>query len=332
MRAKAASSGLLAIFLLATIAALVAGTRFRPANAAPIDPGGALLLIGFAAFAMVGALLTWKRPENSIGWMFLVGSVAYAVSAVLKELGFAQQASASPWVIYGSDSLFFVGLLLVMLVPAVFPTGRFLSRRWRWIGPSFALGLVLLQLWAWMRPCSNLVLRFPDADTLQPDCAQPVEEWFVRFPNPMGFTNLSMKGVWAAIGAFGPLFLVVAVVAGVISLFVRYRRGSNVVRAQLRWLVAILALLLPIQLVLILMDLSGIESSGVQLGDWLAAVGYLIAILGVPLAIGIAITKYRLYDIDVIISKTVTYGVLAAFITGVYALVVVGVGSLFGGG
>ena len=332
MKVAAASLGLLTVFVLASVAALVAGLGPRPDNVAPMDTVGVLLVVGFSAFAVVGAFLTLKQPGNSIGWLFLAGSVALAVGSALGELASSHASSTSAWVVYASASLFFLGLNLVLLVPALFPTGRFLSRRWQWIGASFGLGVLFIQVWAWMRPCSNVVLWLPDAATTQPDCAQPIEDWFVRFVNPMGFTNLDTEGLWSVVGAFGGLPSIVAAIAGVVSLFVRYRRGTSQVRAQLRWLVAVLALLLPTWIVLIVMDLSGLDSSGSHVGDWLSAIASLIAVVGIPLATGIAIVRYQLFDIDVVISKTVTYVVLAAFITGVYAVVVVGVGSLFGGG
>jgi signal transduction histidine kinase len=119
-------------------------------------------------------------------------------------------------------------------------------------------------------------------------------------------------------------------VAGVAALVVRYRRSRDDVRHQIKWFAATAALM-PVTVGLY--DLSiGVYGGKVALLTVLLVVVGLAAVVGTPLAIGVAILKYRLYDIDVVISRTLVYGALAAFITAVYVGIVVGVGTLIGSG
>ena len=183
--------------------------------------------------------------------------------------------------------------LVLTLGLLLFPDGRPVSPRWKWVGwysvAVMALGVVST---AWLyRPSST----FP----IDPEEAGGVAEQISD-------------------GTF--LLAAIAVAASIAALVVRYRRSSGVTRRQIRW-IAWGGTVLVTAFVL-LFALEGTAGEGIATWILLAAEAVLI------LSFAVAITKYRLYDVDVVISRTVTYGVLAALITGVYALVVVGVGSL----
>ena len=192
-------------------------------------------------------------------------------------------------------------LLVLTLGLLWFPDGMPPSPRWRWVG-WYSLAMIALAVisLAWMtRPSST-----------------------VPISNPADSSVAAEQLADAAI-----LLVLIGVVASVAALVVRYRRSSGVTRRQIRWIAwggfFLAAILIVSQLVEGTTGSSGASASG-----YLILAGEALLIL----SFSVAITKYRLYDIDVVISRTVAYGVLAALITGVYALIVVGVGSLLGGG
>ena len=189
---------------------------------------------------------------------------------------------------------FFLVLTLGLLL---FPDGRPPSPRWRWVGwvSVFAITLgVLASAWAY-RPSGTTAFNSP-GDSL-------------------------VGGVVALLG-------IVVVVASAASIVVRYRRSSGVTRHQIRW-IGWGGAFLAVAMVLILVNE---ESPTTSLAEWFVVVVLAAAELVVILSFWVAITKYRLYDIDVVISKTVTYGALAIVITAMYVAIVVGIGTVVGQG
>ena len=189
---------------------------------------------------------------------------------------------------------FFLVLTLGLLL---FPEGRPPSPRWRWVG--------------WLGVASITVGVASTAWDYRPSATIP-------FGAPVESATQA-----AALG-----LLLVAVVASISSLVVRYRSSSGATRHQIRW-IAWAGAFLAVTMFLILLEQ---ETTVAELSELFTLLLLAAAELVLILSFGVAITKYRLYDIDVVISKTVTYTVLAVLITGVYALVVVGVGSLLGRG
>jgi len=181
-----------------------------------------------------------------------------------------------------------LGLLL-------FPDGRPPSPRWRWVGWLSVVVIALTVLGSvWLYRPSSTTPYSADAEGLD-DVA------------------LALLGV-------------LAVVASVAAIVVRYRRSSGVTRHQIRWIAWGGAFLAATMFLLLIVNGATTVTSDLPAWLLLAAEAMLI------LSFAVAITKYRLYDIDVVISKTVTYGALAIFITAVYVGIVVGVGTLVGGG
>jgi signal transduction histidine kinase len=291
---------------LASLAMSLSYNLLHPLPAAlAVQQGGAATgwaAVAFnAAFTSVGALLVWKRPANPIGWLLCGTGVSYAAAtvALLVLLHFPR---ARPWANW-TGWLFLVGLGFVVFVLLLFPTGRLPSRRWRpvaWLAGAGLAGWVAGNTFA-----SPILTADPPT------------------PNPIGVGGLAGHVMRILAGGSG---LVVAAtgVAAVGSLFFRYRRARAVEREQLKWLVYAAGLIVAVELA---SQPAGKFLSPTAATDLQNLTGS-AAVALVPIAIGIAIFRYHLYDIDVVINKTLVYGSLAIFITGVYVAIVVGIGSL----
>jgi signal transduction histidine kinase len=260
------------------------------------------LLLGFIIFAGFGAFIASRVPRNPMGWLFLaVAGLAtlghfsgeYAEYAVATNPG---SLPAPQWVgwFYQFTWIPMVGLMGTFLF-LLFPDGRLPSPRWRPV--AWYAGAVLA--------AAFVLVAFEKG---------PIEE-HLPLDNPLGFLP---RGIGTAAEEVGTVFLVTAVILSVASLFFRYRRAGPEQRQQLKWFLYAGAFMIL----------------GFTLGDLLpeefGTVTFALVLLGLPIATAVAVLKYRLYDIDVVINKTVVYGVLAAFVTLIYVGIVVGIGTLVG--
>jgi signal transduction histidine kinase len=285
--------------LLLTVAALAVSAWFGVAsgdlmNAFAFTP---LLL----AFAVVGAIVASHRPANPIGWLFLAEGLGFAVGVATDTfakhaIGAGAAPSSVAWADWLGAVLGELGFLFALAV-LLFPDGRLPSRRWRVVGWLIIAGEALLLL---MAVTSSAALRAQISAVR----VSPVR----LIPDSVADPVVNVVQT-----AFLPL-----AVAAAVGLAVRYRRATPDVRHQIKW-VAYASLLTAVALLI----------SGLLFGNPLGAL--LTAGPLIPVAAGIAIFKYRLYDIDVVISKTIVYGSLAAFITAVYVLIVAGIGALGSG-
>jgi signal transduction histidine kinase len=262
---------------------------------------GTVAVVFIVGFATVGALLAWKRPANPIGWLLSATGLSYAFAA--GGLLLQQFPGTRAWGTW-FGWMYFLGIGFVTFVLLLFPTGSLPSRRWRPVAWAAAAAIA-----AW-------VLGNAFAPTLISSGPPPVR-------NPLGLAGPAGH-LFDVLGGAGAALVVATGLAAIVSLVFRYRRAGTVEREQLKWLVyagglivAALVVTVPIGQLLSPADANNLQnatSSG--------------AVALVPIAIGIAIFRYHLYDIDVVINKTLVYGLLAAFITGVYIAIVVGIGSL----
>ena len=240
-------------------------------------------------FATVGALLIWKRPANPIGWLMSASGASYtlAASAGLLLLHFPRTRAWGNWIGW----LFFFGMGFVVFVLLLFPTGSLPSRRWRPL--AWAAGVAMM---AWA--LGNTLASAPAGGSSSPlSVAGPAGQFF----NVLSRIGLSL--------------LLAAGAAAVVSLVFRYRRARTVEREQLKWLVYAGALIVVATLATVPIEkILGPGSTAANNLENAVTTG--TAAL-VPVAIGVAIFRYHLYDIDVVINKTVVYGSLAVFITGV---------------
>jgi hypothetical protein len=265
------------------------------------------LLLAFAAFMVVGAVIVAHRPGNAVGWIFSAIGLLTATGVLATE--YAAYASRtrpglSPGVVLAAwySSWWWYPTLVGVLVftPLVFPTGRLLSARWRPVAVVAAVGTAAIITLSALQP------------TLQG------EDHPVR--NPIGVAGVPdpEEGALGAI-LFGLLVLCSA--AAVTSVALRFRRARGVERQQLKWFTYAATLLV---LFLVLTDYLLPESGVVE-----ALYGLVVAL--VPVAAGVAILRYRLYDIDRLINRTLVYGLLTALLGAVYAAAVLVGGQLFGG-
>jgi len=244
-------------------------------------------------FATVGALLGWKRPANPIGWLMCGTALSYTVGDVgqLLFLRSVRTQALGNWL--GWAWLFGIGLVALVLL--LFPTGALPSRRWRPVAWAAAAGLA-----GWVVGNIFAPVIFT-ADS--------------RPANPFGIGGLAGKA-FLILAVGGAALIALSGVAAMVSLVFRYRRARTGERAQLKWLVYAAGLIVVANLATLgaPSQLQNAVTSG--------------ATAAVPVAIGVAIFRYHLYDIDLVINKTLVYGSLAAFITGVYVAIVVGIGAL----
>src|SRR5690349_13208124 len=263
---------------------------------------GTVAVAFVVGFATVGALLAWKRPANPIGWLLSATGLSYAFAVGgLLLLQFPRTRIWSSWLGW----LWFFGIGFVVFVLLLFPTGTLPSRRWRPVG------------WAAAAALAGWVIGNAFAPTII-SAGSPV------LRNPIGVAGPAGR-IFDVLAGAGAALIVATGLAALVSLVFRYRRAGTVEREQLKWLVyagglIVAALLTEIPIAQIL----GPSAASTNLQNAMSSG----AIALVPVAIGIAIFRYHLYDIDVVINKTLVYGSLAVFITGVYVAIVVGIGSL----
>ena len=280
------------------------------------------------AYPMVGALIASRLPSNPIGWIFCsVGllytaqrfSLAYADYAVVENL----TLPASEYAAWFSTLVDFTGLVLAgVLVMLLFPDGRLLSRRWQLVAWTAVLGAVLTALY----------------DAFYPGRVNPN----TYFENPFGFQGSYILGFttfeffWTS-AVVGEVLLLTSSLAALFSLFVRLHRARGDERQQLKWF---LYATVPAGLCFsfVLLSYSVFDFTYLVFGTPLEPFGQneqeisyvgVFALLFVPVFTYIAILKYRLYYIDVVINRTLVYGALTACVAGIYVLAVVALGALF---
>ncbi len=252
----------------------------------------------------MGLVLVRRRPSNAVGWLLLgIGLNVYVVfnsgnyAAVARSGYHGPLPIAEFFALLAANAWISFILMLLLFLPMLFPDGMLLSRAWR-IPIISGLVFALLALLGNLFLVTHVSADHPEI--LNPLANASLARVFQRF------VNLSVP------------FGLVALVGSLSSVVVRYRRGDRLQRQQLRWfLLALFLAAIPFLL--------GPDS----------VVSNLLIILFVPLlpiSIAIAVLRYRLYDIDIVINRALVYGALAAFITMVYVAIVVGIGRMIGSG
>jgi signal transduction histidine kinase len=268
-----------------------------------------IYVVIFMAFGVVGALVIGRQPRNAVGWLLLTVAVLAGLSFFAGEYanhGTRVDPGSLPgvaWAWWMGDFLW-VGILALptTFLLLLFPDGRVPSPRWRPV------------LW---------ILTAFFATALTGFALDPVT-YAGGYENPIGVD--AVRPVAQFLDGPGYLVLVALALVCAVSVVQRFRRADRQQRQQIKWFafaVAILVVYFVIDAVVTALDLPR--------GFWLDTVGSVIAFASLPVGIGIAILRHRLFDIDLVINRTVLFGLLAAFITAVYVGIVVGVGSLVGG-
>ena len=270
-------------------------------------PTTVILLTQMVSFSVVGALIASHRPENPIGWLFLAAALfygieiageEYAIYALFTNPGSLPLGAELAWL---TDWIWAPGFgIILVFLPLLFPDGHPPSRRWRgvgWLG-GLSIGLICvltsIVLWPERGPA---LLQLEGFGGEVEEWRSAVSEWVLKLGGPM---------------------LLLAGFGAVISLFVRFRRARGDERQQIKWFASAAAL-----------TLAWIIVAEQQSGEIVALTGLLV-IASIPVATGIAILRYRLYDIDRIINRTLVYGSLTVMLALLYFGGVSAIQALFG--
>jgi signal transduction histidine kinase len=265
-----------------------------------------LLVLAFSSIGAVGALIVARFPRNAVGWLFLATASLAATGFVADQLSTYDLVTrpgslgVGPWMAWVNSWIWilYFGPFLIF-VPLLFPDGRLASPRWRPVAWAAATAIGVAVVSTAFAPGS-------------------IEGTGFRVANPAGIDGV--KAVFEVAGAATFFTLVASLVLATISLVKRYRRSAGEERARFKWFVyGLMILLLTFILNIVLGFVLGNEEGNQILFD--------VGVVAVPVGAGMAILRHRIYDIDVVINRTIVVGALAAFVTVVYAALVVGIGA-----
>jgi signal transduction histidine kinase len=263
-------------------------------------------------FAAMGALVASRQHNNAVGWIFLAAGLSWALGATAQQYairtvfvapGSLPGAVVAAWL--GSWAFLPVLSLLGIFLPLLFPHGGLPSRRWR----IFALFIGVVAV------AAIVVDAFPPANLT------------INSGGELQNASLLATGQndqLANIAGLLQLLLAAGAVVAIAGMILRYRRATVEMRHQLKWFLFSGAILVA--------GVITTTFTSTNSGSSFGAAFFVLAALGLPVATGVAILKYRLYDIDVVISRTLVYASLAALITAIYVGIAVGIGSLVGSG
>ena len=254
------------------------------------------LIVGFYVYLLVGLVLVVKRPENPLSWVVLGVGVLPTFGAGLQEYAHyaivvrPEMPGDVPAALF-NQVWWFVNLAGVFVfVPLLFPTGHAPSPRWRWLVRFAMASLVTICVVAALDPVLEGQTGY-------------------RLANPIG---VAWGGEGGPAGGVIFIALVLCMLATLVSLPIRFRRARGIERQQMKWFV-----------------FAGLWTIGLPLLEfvgfapwWTEGILFDVALCLPPLAIGVAVLRYRLYDIDRLVSRTLTYAVLTAAVVGLYLLAV----------
>ncbi|MHB8674312.1 MAG: hypothetical protein ACYDAK_11640 [Candidatus Limnocylindrales bacterium] len=269
--------------------------------------GSGIWFVIFMWYAGVGAVLAVRRPGNAIGWILLalawsfvlVNAPVNATSADLRALTAAPWEEAKAWLTGWSGGAIFA---LFALLTVVFPSGRIPRGGWARVARPALIASAALVLLTAVAPTIAVTPAAADAS--------------IFVPNPLAL--FPTAAFWALFSKTDLTLPLVAMMAlGVISMLVRFRRSQGLERLQLRWMMAALAFVtVGVIAGEILLSVAGGSAHQVA---WIPA---LVALAMPPLAVGIAVLRYRLYEIDRIISRTIGWAAVTSILAAVFVAVV----------
>jgi signal transduction histidine kinase len=307
------SLAILGVGAVAALASMVTGS-----DTDPPDPFfGAVIVVVVASYTTLGRLIV-TRTGNRIGWVFLAMGAGAAIGFPAE--GYLQSSFREPYVatLPGTDVAGWIaGLVPAMIALAIpmlfllFPTGTPPTPRWRWVARLWLVGTVLSLVWLAFRPGS--IYGEPGRFSIE---------------NPFGLAFLDDAG-WLFLNV-GTAFVLGAAIASVVSLVVRFRRATGDERQQIKWLmfVGVTAASIFVTMFVLEAVLPPPSAGENSLDDLLWIPLVLVLLVGPPVATAIAVFRYHLYDLDVVISKTIVFAVLAVFITIAYVAIVAVAGAL----
>jgi hypothetical protein len=294
MRARTASwlAWSLSALTLLLVACVVVFTALQGAHRQ-----GLTFLIGVVSCVLVGGVVASRRPYNPVGWFFVVGAACfavgeatfrYAVYGIIVEPGALPAAEALAW---PQTWLWAPGVaLIVIFLPLYFPDGRLVSPRWR---PVLWLAILLS-------------VSFAVFSAVTPGEVSDVS----GVTNPLGIEAL--RPVLRVVEVVLVWMFPVVVFLSVASLIFRFWRSRGEERQQMKWLTYAFA---AMSIMILLTNwLDAVNSVLYPVVDTLTS----LVFAGIPVAAGIAVLKYRLYEIDLIINRTLVYGTLTVMLVLVY--------------
>jgi hypothetical protein len=269
--------------------------------------------IALLAYPTVGAIVASRRPKNLVGWilcgmglLFGVGAFADAYAYYTLGAGSDSLPGGMYMAWFSAELLWLPGLLLgSALLVLLFPNGRLLSRSWRAV------------VWLAVGGSAITALLFATS----PGRISPY-----RISNPFGIEG-NLRSILELLGRLGAAILLVCCVLAVISVFVRLQSAEGEERQQIKWFAYAAAVLLSTFFL-------GLPLAGViaAIGwGWAEPIPFVIGVLAIPAAVGVAMLRYRLYDIDVVINRTLVYGALTALLAAGYVATIMafqGISSL----
>jgi signal transduction histidine kinase len=271
-----------------------------------LDHGFPLLTLTAATGAIVGVLFLSRHPRHRIGWLFTIGQLATAAGQAAEAYGWAvldgnldgseTLAHLASWFANVTSMFLFASLAFLALLA---PDGRPPSRRWQPVAYLLGISLALFLV--------GLALVPP------------------REMEPSGAPNASVAAT--VLAGSGQVGMTVGLLLAGVALVVRLRRASGEERQQLRWIAAAVALVAATLMAIVVHNL---VRGGNVAADLRLVLVLSVALLAIPVATGIAVLRYRLYDIDLVIGTAVKAGVLAGFVTIGYVAVVTIAGTVLG--
>ena len=266
--------------------------------------GNSLIVIDVS----VGAIVASRRPENPVGWLLCLSGVATSISTFASQYAI-YALLARPDSLPAGEAMAWIAAWMLPVMNGVqvfylllFPTGQLPNRRWRWVAWLTVAYVLVGVTTAAFSPGASLGALGPIRNPLGIEGFTPIYKAVIYIMSPALFA------------------------AAVFSLFVRLRRAVGVERQQLKWLAYAAGGLAIVSILLII----SIAIDTPRWYEWAANAIVVVVPPGVPVAIGIAILRYRLYDIDLLINRTLVYGSLTAILAGVYFGTVTATQALFG--
>jgi signal transduction histidine kinase len=298
------------IWVLVTLSLVLLGVGLwlHAASNTGVELRRAAFSVGMSAGLLpVGALVALRQPRNAIGWIFLGLGVSVGLSAL--SGGYAEYWTSGAG---GSEGLGQAAAVYAtsgwvpwVLIPStflllIFPEGRLLpGKRWRIV--AWATGAGIASVWLGSALIPGALEDYPGVQ------------------NPIGYGGLADP-----LTGLGYLLVAVGLAGSVAAVVRRFRDGTPEQRDQIKWIAlagALIALVVPIAIALY--DVIGAATANVMI---------VAAVFCLPVAAGVAILRYRLYDIDVVVNRTLVYAALTAGLAGVYAAVALGLGVAIGSG
>jgi hypothetical protein len=257
-------------------------------------------LVAPVIFAIVAALIVSRQPRNTIGWVMMVPVGLYVVGGPIENyIGHLAPSTPTPTVpfllmLWFNSWNWLLLIFPLLFIPLLFPNGRPPTPRWRWVS-------VAAIVWATL-----FVLIATSSQQLTTNTTPDIV-----FDNPIGILGTDtverLVGVWI-------VGLLALAVACAVALFVRYRRANDTEREQIKWLLYACAVFLVVFVGGFVSGLGGTAS----LGGYIWGIFFGLSVITLPAAIGIAILRYRLYDIDILINRTLVYGSLTVALVALY--------------